>query len=267
MSLEIATALIVSADAPRAAFLADQLTADGFEVVAADHASMALRSLERSFPDMVVVDQRLPDRSGLEVLTALRTSDRATSRVDPGTPVIVLADSADPLDRVRALERGADDVLSLPVHYPELLARSRAVLRRTQERPRAGLVRVGPLVVDPVSRRVALGPAPVDLSQKEYDLLRVLASEPTRVFSKEELLRTIWGFRSTGRTRTLDSHACRLRQKLCAGGSRFVVNVWGVGYRLVDGPIDVMASLPTLDAVPSSSPERVGRSGDWLAAA
>jgi DNA-binding response OmpR family regulator len=76
----------------------------------------------------------------------------------------------------------------------------------------------------------------VELSQKEFSLLRTLAADPTRVFAKEELLRTIWGFRSLGTTRTLDSHACRLRRKLGVHGDRFVVNVWGVGYRLVDGP-------------------------------
>ena len=83
---------------------------------------------------------------------------------------------------------------------------------------------------------VRLRGAPVELSQKEFALVRTLASDPTRVFTKDELLRTVWGFRTLGSTRTLDSHACRLRHKLCRGGERFVVNVWGVGYRLVDGP-------------------------------
>ncbi|MEA2151556.1 MAG: two-component system, OmpR family, phosphate regulon response regulator PhoB, partial [Solirubrobacteraceae bacterium] len=76
----------------------------------------------------------------------------------------------------------------------------------------------------------------VPLSQKEFALLRTLVSDPTRVFTKEELLRSIWGFRSLGSTRTLDSHACRLRHKLAGRGDRFIVNVWGVGYRLVDAP-------------------------------
>ena len=77
----------------------------------------------------------------------------------------------------------------------------------------------------------------IKLSQKEFALLRALAVEPTRVLTKAELLRDVWGFRSLGTTRTLDSHACRLRNKLSAEGDRFVVNVWGVGYRLVDGPV------------------------------
>ena len=100
-----------------------------------------------------------------------------------------------------------------------------------------GRLRVGTLEVDPPSREVLVRGEAVELSQKEFALLRTLASEPTRVWTKEELLRTVWGFRSSGATRTLDSHACRLRAKLGRHGDRYVINVWGVGYRLVDGPV------------------------------
>ncbi len=101
-----------------------------------------------------------------------------------------------------------------------------------------GRMRIGPLEIDPPTREVTLRGQRVDLSQKEFALLRALAAEPTRVFTKEELLRGVWGFRSLGQTRTLDSHACRLRAKLAREGDRFVVNVWGVGYRLVDGALE-----------------------------
>jgi DNA-binding response OmpR family regulator len=111
------------------------------------------------------------------------------------------------------------------------------VLRRTRERNGHGRLRVGDLELDPVAREVRLRGRRIDLSQKEFALLRALAADPTRVLTKEELLRDVWGFRSLGTTRTLDSHACRLRQKLGGDGDRFVVNVWGVGYRLVDGPV------------------------------
>jgi len=97
---------------------------------------------------------------------------------------------------------------------------------------------VGELQIDPPSRDVRLRGRRIVLSQKEFALLRTLATEPTRVFTKEELLRNVWGFRALGSTRTLDSHACRLRQKLGRAGDRFVLNVWGVGYRLIDGPVD-----------------------------
>jgi DNA-binding response OmpR family regulator len=96
-------------------------------------------------------------------------------------------------------------------------------------------MRVGELMIDPSSREVTVRDTRVELSAKEFALLRTLAAEPTRVFTKDELLRGVWGFRSMGTTRTLDSHACRLRKKLGVGGDQFVMNVWGVGYRLVDG--------------------------------
>ena len=128
-----------------------------------------------------------------------------------------------------------------PFSYPELRGRVTAILRRMQPRVARGRLRVGDLEVDPSSREVRLRGRRVDLSQKEFALLRALAAAPTRVFTKEELLRDVWGFRSLGATRTLDSHACRLRQKLGTGGDRFVINVWGVGYRLVDGPVEAAA--------------------------
>jgi len=127
------------------------------------------------------------------------------------------------------------DANGKPFSYGELRGRLAALLRRTQQPRGLGRLRIGGLEVDPPSREVRLHGERVGLSQKEFALLRVLASDPTRVFAKEELLRTVWGFRAVGTTRTLDSHACRLRLKLSARGDRFVINVWGVGYRLVDG--------------------------------
>jgi DNA-binding response OmpR family regulator len=94
---------------------------------------------------------------------------------------------------------------------------------------------VGELRIDPVSREVTLGEHRIELSAKEFALLRMLASQPGRVFTKEELLRDVWGFKLMGSTRTLDSHASRLRRKLTPSGRRWVINVWGVGYRLTDG--------------------------------
>lgn len=150
-------------------------------------------------------------------------------------PVIVIgAPGSDTVDRVRAFERGCDDFVARPFDYEELLARIRAVLRRTA--PREEAVRVaGPIRVDEVTRLVTVGGRIVRLAGKEYELLLKLMSEPNRVWTKEQLLRDVWGFRSLGRTRTLDSHASRLRRKLqFRGDERFVVNVWGVGYRLFE---------------------------------
>jgi DNA-binding response OmpR family regulator len=151
-------------------------------------------------------------------------------------PVIVLGDpDSDSVDCVRALERGCDDFVPRPFDYEELLARIRAVLRRTAA-PQHDLVHAGSIGVDRTTRRVTVAGRPVALAGKEYELLLRLMADPERVFTKDELLRDVWGFRSLGRTRTLDSHASRLRRKLQGSGDgRFVVNVWGVGYRLLDG--------------------------------
>ena len=126
------------------------------------------------------------------------------------------------------------DVVGKPFHYPELTARIAAVLRRARGRREQGVLQVGELRIDPVAREVTLGERRVELSAKEFALLRMLAAEPTRVYTKEELLRDVWGFKLMGSTRTLDSHASRLRRKLTPSGRRWIVNVWGVGYRLTD---------------------------------
>lgn len=226
--------LIVEDDQPIRSFLADNLTADGYDVLLAGSIRDAVRQLEYKRPDVVLLDVNLPDGSGLEVLRRTREADGVASRLDPGTPFLVLSGHAGELERVRCFERGCDDFLPKPFSYPELRLRVQAVLRRTHRRQALGALRVGTLEVDPVTREVRVGGVLVELAQKEFALLRALATEPTRVFTKEELLRDVWGFRAMGTTRTLDSHACRLRQKLAIHGERFVLNVWGVGYRLVD---------------------------------
>jgi DNA-binding response OmpR family regulator len=136
-------------------------------------------------------------------------------------------------DRLRGFTEGADDYVTKPFHYPEVAARIRAVLRRRESR-REGPRRVGDIFIDPSRREVRVGNRPVNLANKEFSLLCALATEPRRVFTKEELLRDVWGFRSMGRTRTLDSHASRLRRKLDPESGSYVVNVWGIGYRLVE---------------------------------
>jgi DNA-binding response OmpR family regulator len=239
-----ATILLVEDDGPTRTFLADNLTADGYELLVADCARDGLRLLETKFPDVALVDLGLPDGSGLDIVRRVRASDGVASRIDPAVPLVVLSGRAGELDRLRGFERGCDDYVCKPFSYPELRARVEALLRRADVRRRPGRLRVGELEIDAASRVVRLRGVPVELSQKEFALVRTLASDPTRVFTKDELLRTIWGFRTLGSTRTLDSHACRLRHKLGRGGDRYVVNVWGVGYRLVDGPSAQLAAAP-----------------------
>jgi DNA-binding response OmpR family regulator len=207
-------------------YLGRQLRDDGFDVLGAARRSEALDLAERARPDLVLLAE-------LELCLRLRRGEPGRTW-DRNVPVIVLAQSSDPVDRVRALDRGADDVVGRPFAYEELLARIRAVLRRTSSANGEVLV-AGELVVDRRTRRVSVRDDVVPLSAKEFELLARLAAEPCRVFTKEELLREVWGFRALGRTRTLESHASRLRRKLnVSEADSYVVNVWGVGYRLLD---------------------------------
>jgi DNA-binding response OmpR family regulator len=235
---DAATILLVEDDLATRTFLADNLSADGYELLVADCVSDGLRLLERKFPDLAVIDLGLPDASGYELLRHVRRADGVSSRLDPQTPLMVVSGRSSELDRVRGFDRGADDYVCKPFSYPELRSRVAALLRRCNRKPARGCVRAGELELDPASRDVRLRGARVPLSQKEFALLRALVADPTRVFTKDELLRSIWGYRAVGSTRTLDSHACRLRQKLRSQGDQFIVNVWGVGYRLVDGPVE-----------------------------
>jgi DNA-binding response OmpR family regulator len=218
MNDDTATILVVEDDDATRTFLADNLTADGFELLVANSASDGIRLLETKFPDLAVIDIGLPDGSGLDLVRRVREADGLSSRVDPRTPVLVVSGRDGELDRVRGFERGADDYVCKPFSYPELRSRVAALLRRAGQRPRSGRVRVGQLLIDPLAREVTMRGTRIELSAKEFALLRALAAEPTRVFSKDELLRGVWGFRATGTTRTLDSHACRLRKKLGVHG-------------------------------------------------
>lgn len=246
---EPAAILIVEDDVPTRTFLADNLTADGYALLTAGSLRDAIRTLEYHHVDLALVDVGLPDGSGLELLRRVREAGAAGSRLDPQLPLIVLSGRAGDADRVRGFERGCDDFVGKPFAYGELRLRVAAVLRRAAERRSEGRLEVGELVLDPLAREVRLRGARVALAAKEFALLRTLASEPTRVFTKAELLRDVWGFRAFGATRTLDSHACRLRQKLAVHGDRYVVNVWGVGYRLVDGAVGDRAASSTAVAL------------------
>ncbi|HEY6778364.1 MAG TPA: response regulator transcription factor [Thermoleophilaceae bacterium] len=226
--------LVVEDDDATRAFLLDNLAADGFRVAGASGVGEGLRAIEVRQPALVVLDLLLEDGSGLHLLDRVRAADGLASRIDPELPVIVLTGRDGEADRVRSFARGADDHLSKPFLYAELLARIRAVLRRAEGRRRRGVLRVGELTVDPLTRSVRLGGRRVELSAKEFALLHALAEDPGRVYGKQELLRDVWGFLSAGNTRTLDAHACRLRKKLRPSPRPWIVNVRGVGYKLTE---------------------------------
>jgi DNA-binding response OmpR family regulator len=212
--------LVAEPESETREYLGRQLRDDGFDVLGAARRSEALELVERIRPDVVLLAE-------LDLCLRLRRGEPGRTW-DRNIPVIVLAPTADPVERVRALDRGADDVIGRPFAYEELLARIRALLRRSTTTSAEVLV-ADDLVVDRRTRRVMVRDTSIQLSAKEFELLAWLAAEPYRVWTKEELLRQVWGFRALGRTRTLESHASRIRKKLrVAGDDRYIVNVWGV---------------------------------------
>jgi DNA-binding response OmpR family regulator len=236
MNCNGATILVSGPNLSGRAFLSDNLAADGHEVLASATATAAWQVLCARVVELVVVDLsdlgRL-DRDGVELISRIRQSPRLGARVDASVPVVVLAPRLVEVERLRVFERGADDLIQHPYSYPELRARLTALLRRSRGQWAPTRVRVGPLELDGGSRQAWLDARPLSLSNKEYALLTVLASEPSRVFTRQELLRRVWGFEGDDRTRTVDVHASRLRRKLAHAHEQFVVNSWGEGYKLV----------------------------------
>jgi len=231
------TVLVVDDEPLILEFLAENLRADDFTVLTAASGGEAIDALGAARPDVVLLDVVLPDMSGYDVCRRVRHGDSVNDPWDPELPIIMLSAKAEHTDRVRGLNRGADDYVTKPFHYPELLARIGAVLKRVSRARDAHQMRYGELSVNMLSREVTVAGMRVELSAKEFALLATLAADPERVFTKRELLQMVWDFRSHGKTRTLDSHASRLRQKLARhSDAGWIANVWGVGYRLCRPP-------------------------------
>jgi DNA-binding response OmpR family regulator len=221
--------LVVEHDAEVGRPLVDQLDADGYTAQLARTAEHA-RVLARGSPPTagVLCDLEHPC-GGLRLLAEVREGgDPWPERL----PVIVVSTRAQEPDVLRAFDAGADDFMARPASYLELRARLRAVMHRAS--PEQRHVSVGPLVVDARAHTVSVHGRTVALRRLEYELLLCLARDPGRVFAKDELMRDVWGYPQYIGTRTLDSHASRLRGKLRAAGSeRWIINVRGVGYRLI----------------------------------
>jgi len=193
--------LIAEPESATRVFLSRHLAEDGFAVVEAMEGQEALAVAEEQRPDLALLGDELPDVSGAELCRRLREGEAGRSW-DRDVPVILLGQpEADAVDRVRAFARGCDDYVGRPFHYDELLARIHAVLRRAKGPGHDRVLEAHGIVVDIATRRVTVGRERVLLSGKEYDLLVKLASDPERVFKKDELLRDVWGFRSLGRER------------------------------------------------------------------
>jgi DNA-binding response OmpR family regulator len=189
----------------------------------------ALRETEVQRPSLIILDVMLPKVDGFEVCRRLRDAEN-------DVPILMLTARDDDIDKVIGLELGADDYLTKPFNPRELVARTKAILRRSSSGgPRGvGSIQVGDLSMDLETREILVGGRSADLRAQEFDLLAVLAGKPGRVFTREQLLQQAWGIDFYGQTRTVDVHVAQVRKKLAAGNVR-IETVTGVGYRLVDG--------------------------------
>lgn len=203
------------------------LRQDGFRVISAGDGLAALERAAQDRPALMVLDLMLPRLDGWEVCKRIRA--------ESDLPILMLTARDEDIDKIVGLELGADDYLTKPFNPRELIARIKAILRRTEPRRAAGLddrpLRVGNLEIDPARRVVLVGDRPVDLRAKEFDLLLALADNLGIVLSREKLLDIVWGFDFYGQTRTVDVHIAHLRTKL-AGSTAEIETVWGVGYKL-----------------------------------
>ncbi|TML41972.1 MAG: response regulator transcription factor [Actinobacteria bacterium] len=209
------------------------LERDGFRVVQARDGEQALRLFEDQRIDLVVLDLMLPKVDGLEVCKRLRAGS--------DVPIIMLTARGEELDKVLGLELGADDYITKPFSIREFRSRVRALLRRASlardSGPREGeVIEAGQLRIDPARRTVELAGEPVQLTYVEFELLRALAAEPARVFTREMLLRALWGDSAYREPRTIDVHIRHLREKLERDASEpeYILTVRGVGYRFRD---------------------------------
>jgi phosphate regulon transcriptional regulator PhoB len=205
------------------------LERDGFRCRTASTGTEALREVKKSVPDLIVLDQMLPELDGLEVCRRLRSAEPTV-----GIPIVMLTAKAEEVDRVVGLELGADDYVTKPFSPKELVARVRAVLRRARPSAVARRLTAGAISLDVARHRVEVGAAPVALAPREFALLRALLEAAGHVLSREQLLTRAWGHAHADEieSRTVDVHVRRLRAKLGAEGAR-ITTVKGIGYQLM----------------------------------
>jgi DNA-binding response OmpR family regulator len=204
------------------------LEREGFEVQTASTGTTGLQFITELEPQLIVLDVMLPGIDGIEILKRIRPLNR--------TPVLLLTARGEEFDRVLGLELGADDYLTKPFSPRELVARVKAILRRTGFENPSEIVRHGDLQLDPSTRQVHIAGVEILLSALEFDLLRVLLVQPMRVFSRNELIHAVWGGDFPGVDRVVDVHISSLRRKLGddAERPRYLSTVRGVGYRMLE---------------------------------
>ena len=205
------------------------LERDGYRIHEAADGESALEAAAKQKPALIVLDVMLPKVDGFDVCRRLRSAGDQV-------PIIMLTARDEDIDKILGLELGADDYLTKPFNPRELVARVKAILRRSESKENSDdkPIHRGDLTIDPATREARLASRTLDLRAQEFDLLLTLAESPGRVFSREQLLQLAWGFDYYGQTRTVDVHIAHLRKKL-EGGSVKIETVTGVGYKLVAG--------------------------------
>lgn len=237
--------LVVDDDPQIVRLVRAYLEQSGYEVLTAYDGPSAIVLWRTERPDLVVLDLMLPGRDGLDVTRTIRSEDGL------GTPIIMLTARIEDQDKVLGLELGADDYVTKPFNPRELVARVRAVLRRSQGGPVSQVLQVGDLRIDIERHEAYLDGEPVRLTPTEFSLLQVLAENPGRVMRRHELIEAARGYGYEGLERTVDSHIKNLRQNLSRVGGEdlgkeLIETVFGIGYRLYCPP----------EAVPSGKDER-----------
>ncbi|MDO4606541.1 MAG: MtrAB system response regulator MtrA [Bowdeniella nasicola] len=220
--------LVVDDDTALAEMIGIVLSAEGFEPVFCADGTQALAAFREYEPDLVLLDLMLPGMNGIQICEKLRE--------ESGVPVVMLTAKSDTTDVVRGLEAGADDYIPKPFKPKELVARVRARLRRSDE-DAAEKISIGNLVIDVPGHVVKRGEETIALTPLEFDLLTALARRPNQVFSREVLLRDVWGYRHQADTRLVNVHVQRLRAKIEADpeNPEIIITVRGVGYRAGQG--------------------------------
>lgn len=208
----------------------------GYQASTVGDGRTALASIRSSRCDLVILDLMLPDMDGLELCQQLRAHADYT-------PILMLTSKSSEADRILGLELGADDYLTKPFSVMELLARVKAILRRvhnqkSEKNPVDEIVRTGELVIDRVRHRVLLHDQEVPLTAREFDLLLHFAQSPGRVYTRTQLLDSVWGYEHAGYEHTVNSHINRLRAKIEVDPAqpRYILTVWGVGYKFSEAP-------------------------------
>jgi DNA-binding response OmpR family regulator len=219
------TVLVVDDEPTIREIVVSYLERDGYRTLEAADGNRARELLERESPDLVVLDVMLPGTDGLDLCRWIRAGSQL--------PVIMLTARGEESDRIVGLELGADDYVTKPFSPRELTARVRTVLRRAEPNAREEKLTYDGLVIDPATREVTRQGEPLRLTAREFDLLWFLASHPRRVFSRESLMRRVWGYSAALDTGTVTVHVRRLREKIEHEPSepRHLETVWGVGYR------------------------------------